>query len=577
MATFSDKVKVIIDVATGDATKSIATFKTRFAEAEGAVNKFKVVGSQAAQAFAANWKTAAVAATIGLTKIGAEAAKLASDVAESQSKVNVVFGQSADAINQFSRTAINSFGLSRKAVLEAAGVFGTFGKAAGLTGQDLSKFSNDFTGLAADLASFNNTTPEEAIQAIGAALRGESEPIRRYGILLNDATLKSEAISLGIYKGNDALTAQQRILAATSAIFKQSNDAQGDYARTSDGLANGSKTLSAQFENLKIALGEKLIPALAGVVEKINEIIESAQTGGIGQFFSGVAAGAKALWYPFDKAGDAGKYLGDELAYIYNTTKKDIFGKPAEEILIVADAMRQARADSDGFNKSLKQLEERKAKWLTEFISSVTNAGTAIERADTAWQLFTSRLDTEVAIDNAVNMLDDVEKAAKKAFGSGAQADINAYQELFANLAGVASTIASTMGDLSSKEFLIRFKIDPRSALEFAKWVKGGGELMGLSAQDLLTQAGISTLPGRANGGPTQPGQSYIVGERGPELLTMGSTSGMVTPGVGRAAGNVYNITVNADAMTDTAALGGKIVSAIKAYETRAGGSWRRG
>lgn len=581
MATFSDKVKVVIDVATGDSVKSIATFKKQFSEAEGAVNKFKVVGSNAAQAFAANWKTAAVGASIAIAKIGMDAAKLASDVAESQSKVNVIFGQSADRINRFASEAVDSFGVSKKAVLEAAGTFGMFGKAAGLSGRDLAEFSNDFTGLAADLASFNNTTPEEAITAIGAALRGESEPIRRYNILLNDATLKTEAMRLGIYSGNDALTAQQRILAATSQIFQQSSDAQGDYERTSKGMANQSKTLAAQFENLQIALGEVLIPAVTAAVEKINELVGSFRKGGnVNEFFRGVKAGADLLYYPFKKAEEAGKALGNEIDYMANTLVERNFGGGVEEaatqIEVFAEAMTQARKDSDRFNQSLKNTEVRKQEWIQEFISNLTDAGNAILTADTAWQIFTSRLDTEVALDNAYAMLDDLREAAVKAFGSGAQKDLDEYEKLFSDISGIASTIAATMSDISGREFLLRFRVDPQSGLDFAKWVKSGAELSGLSFMDLLGQAGISTLPGRANGGPVQPGQSYLVGERGPEVLTMGSSSGMVTPNVGRSAGNVYNITVNADALTDTASLGGKIVTAIKAYETRSGGGWRR-
>ena len=143
-------------------------------------------------------------------------------------KVNVIFGEGAETVTQFAETAATQLGQSQQAVLDAAWTFGTFGKAAGLSGQDLAQFSNDFTTLAADLASFNNTTPEQAVEAIGAALRGESEPLRAYGVLLNDATLKAEALELGIYGGTGALTDQQKILAAQAAIYKQTGDAQGN-------------------------------------------------------------------------------------------------------------------------------------------------------------------------------------------------------------------------------------------------------------------------------------------------------------------------------------------------------------
>ena len=108
----------------------------------------------------------------------------------------------------------------------------------------------DFFGVAwaSDLASARNTSTADAIQAISAGLRGESEPLRRYGVLLDDATLRQEALGLGIIKTTkEALTPQQKVLAAQSAIFKQTTDAQGDFARTSEGMANSQRTAAAEF------------------------------------------------------------------------------------------------------------------------------------------------------------------------------------------------------------------------------------------------------------------------------------------------------------------------------------------
>jgi hypothetical protein len=135
-----------------------------------------------------------------------------------------------------------------------------------LSGQELAGFSNDFTALASDLASFNNTTPEQAVQAIGAALRGESEPLRQYGVLLNDAALKAAALELGIYDGSGALTDQQKILAAQKVIFEKTTDAQGDFARTSGGLANSQRTLTAQMDNLQASIGQALLPVVEAIL-----------------------------------------------------------------------------------------------------------------------------------------------------------------------------------------------------------------------------------------------------------------------------------------------------------------------
>jgi len=194
-------------------------------------------------------------------KIGKDAIGAASDFSEEISKARVIFGDASKDIEKFAETAADSLGQSKKQAVNAASTFATLGKAAGLTGKDLSKFSIGFVKLASDLASFNNTSPEDAIQAIGAALRGEAEPIRRYGILLNDATLKNEALALGLIKTTkEALSPANKVLAAQAAIYKQTSDAQGDFARTSDGLANSQRQLAANIEDVKITLGEALLP-----------------------------------------------------------------------------------------------------------------------------------------------------------------------------------------------------------------------------------------------------------------------------------------------------------------------------
>ena len=235
-------------------------------DVDGFGDKMAAVGKKVGVALAA----AAAAAGAMAIKIGIDGVKAASNLAETQSKVNVIFGESATAITKFASTAATQLGQTRQQAMDAASTFATFGKSAGLAGNDLVKFSTDLTTLSADLASFYNTSPEQAINAIGAALRGESEPIRAYGVLLNDATLKQEALNMGIYDGTGALSAQQKVLAAQAVILKQTGDAQGDFARTSGGLANQQRILTAQIENTKAMLGEALLPTVLKVVAFFN-------------------------------------------------------------------------------------------------------------------------------------------------------------------------------------------------------------------------------------------------------------------------------------------------------------------
>lgn len=195
----------------------------------------------------------------------------ASDLSETISKTGVLFGDSADEIEAWSKTAATSFGQSQQQALDAATTFATFGKAAGLGGQQLVDFSTDFTELASDLASFNNTSPEQAIEAIGAALRGESEPLRAYGVLLDDASMRQKALELGIISTTkDALTPQQKVLAAQALIYEQTAAAQGDFARTSDGLANSQRILEAQWTDMKTTMGSALLPIVTALVTSLN-------------------------------------------------------------------------------------------------------------------------------------------------------------------------------------------------------------------------------------------------------------------------------------------------------------------
>jgi hypothetical protein len=209
----------------------------------------------------------------GLVAAALPAVKAAADLEEATSKINVVFGESAKSIQNFADTAATSLGQSKQTVFDAAGVFGTFGKSAGLAGQDLATFTTDFITLASDLASFNNTTPEQAIEAIGAALRGESEPLRTYGVLLDDATLKAQAMEMGIYDGVGALTQQEKILAAQQAIFKQTGDAQGDFTRTSESLTNQMKIAEAEIANLSAELGQALLPFATKLVGVFRDMV----------------------------------------------------------------------------------------------------------------------------------------------------------------------------------------------------------------------------------------------------------------------------------------------------------------
>lgn len=254
-------------------TSDTTGFRTGLRDAETGLSGF----SSKLQATGKQTMLFGAGLTAGITAPALFAAKqvfdAASDMQESMGKVNVVFGKSTEAVVKWSESSAKNMGISQQAALEAAGTYGNLFQAFGIGQKPAEEMSTTLVQLASDLASFNNTSTDEAILALRSGLSGETEPLKRYGIALSDVRLKQEAVSLGLIKSTkDALDPAAKSQAAYSLIMKDSTLAQGDFARTSGGAANQQRILAAQFQNTKASLGEALIPIatkLFGVVGKI--------------------------------------------------------------------------------------------------------------------------------------------------------------------------------------------------------------------------------------------------------------------------------------------------------------------
>lgn len=261
---------------TTDRTELNKGLKTAEKDIESGGNRFGSILSGVGMAVGLGVANIAMEAMGQVQAFMGDAVGAASDMGETISKTNVLFGDGADAVIAFAETAATQFGQSKQQALDAATTFATFGKAAGLAGEDLTTFSTDFVGLASDLASFNNTTPEQAINAIGAALRGESEPLRQYGVLLDDASMRQQALKMGLIETTtQALTPQQKVLAAQALIYQQTSAAQGDFARTSDGLANQQRILDAQWQNMQATIGQALLPVVLALTSQLNNLVQA--------------------------------------------------------------------------------------------------------------------------------------------------------------------------------------------------------------------------------------------------------------------------------------------------------------
>jgi len=196
----------------------------------------------------------------------------ASNLSESIAKSNTVFGKNAKQIQDWSATTAKSLGVSQQAALEAAGTYGNLFRAFGINEQESAKMSQSLVTLAADLASFNNVPIEDALLALRSGLSGETEPLKRFGIALNDVRLKEQALEMKLIKTTKGTLPQAiKTQAAYALILKDSALAQGDVARTADGLANQLKFLKAGLEDAKAGFGQVLLPAALSLVNAFNE------------------------------------------------------------------------------------------------------------------------------------------------------------------------------------------------------------------------------------------------------------------------------------------------------------------
>lgn len=235
-------------------------------------------------------KTAGAVLSAGLTAplvlIGKQAVDAASDLNESMSAVETVFGSTADQVINFSRTAASQLGQSRQAALGSAAALGALFKGVGLGEQQMADFSGSLLTAAADLGSFYNVDPGQALDKLRSGLVGEAEGLRTFGILLNESAVQAKGLELGLADANGELSEGAKVQARYALIMEQVGAAQGDFARTSDGLANSQRILAARMQDVTAEIGQKLLPYALKAATAFSGLLD---------WFSGLSDNAKGL------------------------------------------------------------------------------------------------------------------------------------------------------------------------------------------------------------------------------------------------------------------------------------------
>jgi hypothetical protein len=197
----------------------------------------------------------------------------ASSLSESINAVNVSFGKSAEGILKFGQTAATSLGVSQVEFNNAAVRFSAFADRIVGAGGDASGFIAEITTRASDFASVFNIEVAEALQVFQSGLAGEAEPLKRFGVNLLDTEVKAFAAANGIGGIGRQLTETEKVQARYGLLMERTNKTAGDFANTSNGLANQLRITKAEVTNTQAEIGNALLPVLQEILPVVRDLI----------------------------------------------------------------------------------------------------------------------------------------------------------------------------------------------------------------------------------------------------------------------------------------------------------------
>jgi len=204
----------------------------------------------------------------------ADSVGAASDLNETVSKAGVVFGDQSTAILAWAETAATALGQSKQGALDAASGFGNLFVSMGMATGPSADMSMGLVQLASDLASFNNMDPTEALEKLRAGMLGSAEPMQSLGVNMTAASVTAKALEMGLAATADALTPAMLAQARYAIILEQTKTAQGDFTRTSDGLANQQRIMDAQWKDLSATVGQALLPVQLALISTLNKLTQ---------------------------------------------------------------------------------------------------------------------------------------------------------------------------------------------------------------------------------------------------------------------------------------------------------------
>ena len=525
-------------------TGDTADLKRSIDEVDG---KLQSVGGKAASFAKKAAVPMAIAATAAIA-FGKSAVDAGSNLNETLSKSNTVFGEQAAAIEKWANGAAKGFGQSKTQALEAASSFGNMFTQLGIGEQQASQMSTSMTELASDFASFHNADITEVLTAQQAAFRGEYDAVQRFVPTINAAAVEQKALELSGKKATKELTAQEKALAVQTLMMEGAGDAAGDFARTSDGLANKQRIQSARWADLTAKIGQGLIPVVSAVTGFITEKLipgmeslskwvaankEVVVAAGIG--IAAVLAPAFLAW-----AAGAAAAAAATLAAAAPVIAIGV------AIAALTAGIIWAYQNWDWFRVAVDRAAQVVTNILWPALQSVARwvTGTLIP-----------------TIGSVISKFGEWSGRAAEVIGS-VRSTISGFVDFFYLLPGKVGDIAGRVwealknGLKTAVDWIVRQLDRVLGPLDEIAGKVGGviGGASGFGGGDAALRRFIKGE--RALGGPVSGGSAYLVGEKGPELFVPGATGTVIPNNALTAARNgpalqIDNITVQATSVDD--------------------------
>lgn len=200
---------------------------------------------------------------------------MASDLQEVQNVVESTFGNMTQKVEDFAKSAITQFGLSEVSAKRAASTFKAMGNGMGVANAAGADMAITLAGLSGDLASFWNTTTEQAQTALKGVYTGETEALKSYGVVMTETALSAFALSKGIRKSYTSMSQAEKVGLRYEYVMKATADAQGDFAKTSGSWANQVRILKEQWSQLLTIIGSGLVRALTPAIKALNNLLST--------------------------------------------------------------------------------------------------------------------------------------------------------------------------------------------------------------------------------------------------------------------------------------------------------------